>query len=86
MASLHTISNCINNPHRKYRKFCIKQQPEENTVYPGVFVNYNTKKATASNSLQFLTVTCWCFKEVYQSALPASRFILNDPASETIQK
>ena len=29
-------------------------------------------------SLQFLTVTCWCFKEVYQSAIPASRFILND--------
>ena len=29
MASLHTISNCIYNPHRKYRKFCVKQQPEE---------------------------------------------------------
>ena len=29
MASLHTISNCINNPHRKYRKFCAKQQQED---------------------------------------------------------
>ena len=56
MASLHTISNCINNPHRKYRKFCILTA-RRNTVYPEVFVNYNTKKATASNSLQFLIIT-----------------------------
>ena len=45
-------------------------------------MKYNTKKATASNSLQFLTVTSWCFKEVYQSALPASHFILNDHHSK----
>ena len=56
-----------------------KTAARRNTVYPGVFVNYNTKKATASNSLQFLT-------EVYQSALPASCFILNDSATETRQK
>ena len=57
MASLHTISIVYIILTENIESSC-KTTVRRNTVCPGVFVNYNTKKATASNSLQFLTVMC----------------------------
>ena len=73
MASLHTISNCINNPHRKYRKFCVKQQQEETTVG-------NTTVFHGRYSL-FHTVGSirWHSPHVFSSCVTRmSRYVAND--------
>ena len=79
MASLHTISNCINNPHRKYRKFCIKQQPEETQFIQECLWSITQRKQqlpTVCNSWQSLVgVSKKYISQLYQPPILYSMII-----------